>query len=213
MNTNTARAAMLAAIGRSAEPPAPAPQPFMSGGVAWTELARRFTAHATAAAATVVTVPARSGVAAAIADYLDAARLGPEIHLSAPTPAIAGLALEPRLRCRAGPVPADGATLVSGCLAAVAAEGVVVLASGATHAAQTAFLAATHIVVVEAAQLVESLEALWQRLRALPAPLPRQVSLVLGPSRTADLGVPSRLGAHGPLRVHAILVGEEAEAR
>ncbi len=210
---NTARTAMLAVIGRHGAPPAPAAPPVMSTEIVWAERARLFTAQATAGAATVVTVPTGAGVGPAIADYLDGARLGAEVHLSAPTRAVAGLALEPRLSCRAGPVPADGATLVSGCLAAVAAEGVVVLASGATHAAQAAFLAATHIVVVEAGQLLESLEALWQRLRALPAPLPRQISLVCGPSRTADLGVPSRLGAHGPLRVHVILVGGRPAAR
>jgi L-lactate utilization protein LutC len=29
---------------------------------------------------------------------------------------------------------------------------------------------------------------------------------IVGPSRTADLGVPSKLGAHGPGRVHIIIV-------
>lgn len=104
---------------------------------------------------------------------------------------------------------ADGDTVVTDCLAAVAGEGVVVLCSGALHAPEKSFLAATHIVVVRAEQLVASLDALWPLLRSA-GPLPRMVNLIRGPSRTADLGVPSRVGAHGPLRVHIILIDGSA---
>ena len=72
---------------------------------------------------------------------------------------------------------------------------------------ESAFLAATHVVVVEPARLVDSLESLWALLRAA-AIKPRMLNIIRGPSRTADLGVPSRLGAHGPLRVHVVLVGD-----
>jgi L-lactate dehydrogenase complex protein LldG len=57
-------------------------------------------------------------------------------------------------------------------------------------------------------QLLDSLAGLWTALRGRAAPLPRMLNLILGPSRTADLGVPSRLGAHGPLRVHIVLIAD-----
>ncbi len=166
-----------------------------------------FRARATAAAATVAEVGAPDEVAAAVVAYLRQWGLPLQVRLSAAPPGLQPGAVG-ELRCQSGTPQADGDTVVTGCFAAVAEEGVIVMASGAAHAAESAFLAATHVVVVGSGQLVGSLEELWSRLRT--APTPRLLNLVLGPSRTADLGVPSRLGAHGPLRVHVILVGEAA---
>jgi L-lactate dehydrogenase complex protein LldG len=170
----------------------------------WSERAARFTASAESAAATVARVNAIADVADAVAGYLRERGLAPEVHLSAGAPAFAPGAADD-LHCTDAPLRADGDTLVTGCFASLAEEGVVVLASGPAHAAEATFLAATHIVVVEADRLLDSMDSLWPRLRALPDQ-PRMLNIVRGPSRTADLGVPSRLGAHGPLRVHVILV-------
>jgi L-lactate dehydrogenase complex protein LldG len=38
--------------------------------------------------------------------------------------------------------------------------------------------------------------------------LPRTVNFITGPSRSADIGQKLQLGAHGPRRLHIILVGE-----
>jgi L-lactate dehydrogenase complex protein LldG len=172
----------------------------------WAGRAARFRARAIAASATVAEVAAADGVAAEVRRYLASLGLPPEVRISAAPPGLSA-GLVDGLRCDAGAPRPDGDTLVTGCFAAVAGEGVVVLASGPAHAPESAFLAATHVVVVEPAQLVDSLESLWARLRGLVRP--RMLNLVLGPSRTADLGVPSRLGAHGPLRVHVILITGE----
>ena len=173
---------------------------------AWEQRVARFTSRARAASATVARVAVAGDVAAAVADYLDALHLPQVVHLCAqPAGLVPGAA--GRLRCDSGPLRPDGDTLVSGCFAAVADEGVIVMASGPRHLSESAFLAATHVVVVPSEQMLDSLEALWARLREADIP-PRMINLILGPSRTADLGVPSRLGAHGPLRVHVLLVDE-----
>ncbi len=78
----------------------------------------------------------------------------------------------------------------------------------AEHPPEANFLGATHIVVLESGTVVESFEDLWSKLRAdYPDTLPRAMNFIVGPSRTADLGVPSKLGAHGPARVHIVVVG------
>jgi len=96
---------------------------------------------------------------------------------------------------------------VTGCYAGIAEAGALVVLSSGDHPTAANFLAATHIVIISADTVVESFEDLWQRLRAdFRGELPRTMNFIVGPSRTADLGVPSKLGAHGPARVHIIVV-------
>jgi L-lactate dehydrogenase complex protein LldG len=51
------------------------------------------------------------------------------------------------------------------------------------------------------------MEDAWQLLRAERGRPPRAVNFVSGPSRTADIEQTVTMGAHGPYRVHIILVG------
>jgi L-lactate dehydrogenase complex protein LldG len=188
----------------------------VSGGVvgqlperAGEELRRRFVERARAAAATVAEADTAAAVPEAVARYLAEQGLPLQAVLGDALPAIPWQACA-RLQCNARPLRVDGDVLVTGCFAAIADAGAVVLAAGPGQASEAPILAATHVVIVEAGQVVSSLDVLWARLRAAygAGQWPRSVTLILGPSRTADLGVPSRLGAHGPLRVHVIVVGE-----
>jgi L-lactate dehydrogenase complex protein LldG len=47
----------------------------------------------------------------------------------------------------------------------------------------------------------------WDLLRAELGEPPRAVNFISGPSRTGDIEQTIILGAHGPYRVHVILVG------
>lgn len=181
--------------------PAAAPRTPAPGGGAGR--IGRFAAGLQAAAATFAVVNEPAAVPGAIAAFLAANSLPLRIHLG-DVPAAAALRSAAQLEHDTEPLAGDGGILVTGCLAALAEEGVVVLASGARQVAADAFLAATHIVIVESGQLLDGMDDLWPALRQ--GPLPRSLHLIRGPSRTADLGVPSRRGAHGPLRLHVILV-------
>ncbi|HEY2539079.1 MAG TPA: LUD domain-containing protein, partial [Stellaceae bacterium] len=62
-------------------------------------------------------------------------------------------------------------------------------------------------------QVVASYEDGWDRLRAIatarePGPhgLPRAVNFITGPSRTGDIEQQIVLGAHGPRRLHILVV-------
>ena len=52
------------------------------------------------------------------------------------------------------------------------------------------------------------MEDAWELLRAErgAAMMPRAVNFISGPSRTADIEQTLVLGAHGPYRVHLVLV-------
>jgi len=57
---------------------------------------------------------------------------------------------------------------------------------------------------------VASMEESWAALRAEFGQLPRAVNFISGPSRTGDIEQTIVLGAHGPYRVHIIIVRNPA---
>jgi L-lactate dehydrogenase complex protein LldG len=66
----------------------------------------------------------------------------------------------------------------------------------------------THIAIVREDQVVHTMEDAFERLRKDGRAMPRALNFVSGPSRTADIEQTIVLGAHGPYRVHLILVGK-----
>ncbi len=105
--------------------------------------------------------------------------------------------------------PATGLEQVSvtPCLAAVAETGSVVVASSATTPATLAFLPDIHIVLVHESQLVCHVEDVFTLLRESSI-LPRAVSFITGPSRTADIEQTLEIGAHGPRQMHILLISD-----
>jgi L-lactate dehydrogenase complex protein LldG len=73
----------------------------------------------------------------------------------------------------------------------------------------------THVVVLAASDIVGASEDAFEKLRAVSdsvAFMPRTVNFVTGPSRTADIELTIVRGAHGPRRLHVIVVRDEAPA-
>jgi len=105
----------------------------------------------------------------------------------------------------------DGSDLasVSHAFGAVAESGTLMLLSGSDNPTTLNFLPDTHIVLVSAEDVAGDYESLWERLRARygAGTMPRTVNLITGPSRSADIGQTLILGAHGPRRLHVIVVG------
>jgi L-lactate dehydrogenase complex protein LldG len=106
----------------------------------------------------------------------------------------------------------DGKQLasVSHAFAGVAETGTLILTSGPDNPTTLNFLPDNHIVVVEAKDVAGDYEAIWQRLRDAfgDRTMPRTVNMITGPSRSADIEQTLILGAHGPRRLHVIVVGE-----
>ena len=104
--------------------------------------------------------------------------------------------------------PANGNDLVgiTGAFCAIAETGTLVTLSGKDTPSATSLLPETHIAVVSNTRIVKGMEEAWSLLRKEYAVMPRAVNFVSGPSRTADIEQTVTLGAHGPYRVHIILV-------
>jgi L-lactate dehydrogenase complex protein LldG len=176
------------------------PLPALAGG-----LVERFCARAEAGASTVARVAQWGEAAPAVARYLDARAL-PRSGCVWPSLAQldwrgAGLSLEPRA------ARGEDAIGVTGAFCALAETGTLMLVSGAQTPASVSLLPETHVALIDAARIVAHMEDGWDLLRAELAELPRAVNFVSGPSRTADIEQTVVLGAHGPYRVHVVIVG------
>ena len=106
----------------------------------------------------------------------------------------------------------DGHQLVavSHAFGGVAETGTLILASGPDNPTTLNFLPDTHVVVIDAKDIAGDYETVWQRVRetfGIEA-LPRAINMITGPSRSADIGQILILGAHGPRRLHVLVVGE-----
>lgn len=114
----------------------------------------------------------------------------------------------PSLERRAGAAQADDGASLSRAVAGAAETGTLFLTSGPENPTTLNFLPDTHIAVINAEDIVGSYEEAWDRLRAQygPRTLPRAVNMISGPSRTADIEQTIIMGAHGPRRLHVIIV-------
>ena len=99
---------------------------------------------------------------------------------------------------------------VTGSFCAIAETGTLMLVSGAATPSSVSLLPETHVAVVRCERILTGMEETWSLLRAELGSMPRAVNFVSGPSRTADIEQTLVLGAHGPYRVHIVLVGESA---
>ena len=112
----------------------------------------------------------------------------------------AGIAFDDR------PARGDDRTGLTGCFCAIAETGTVLLLSSPATPKLTALLPETHVCVVRTSRLVDTMEESFALLRSEAGEPPRAVFFVSGPSRTADIEQTIVIGAHGPYRVHVILL-------
>ena len=157
--------------------------------------------------ASVARVPGDSDVPGAVADYLAQNNLPSDIVM-APDEALDAYpwAERPLLNMRRS--KAEGADQVSITAAemAFAETGTLMLTSDSARPSTLNFLPENHIVVLRAEQIAGAYEEGWKHLRSDDADMPRTVNLVTGPSRTGDIEQTIQLGAHGPRRLHIIIV-------
>jgi L-lactate dehydrogenase complex protein LldG len=170
-----------------------------------------FVAMAEEVAATATRVAGFDQVPGAVADYLAQSNLPAEMVIT-PDPALASIrwADRPTLTLRAGIATAQDLVGVTGSFAGIAETGTLMLISGPESPTRNNFLPDNHIVVLRAEQIVPTYEEGWNRLRARETPftMPRTVNFITGPSRTADIELKIELGAHGPRRLHIVIVDE-----
>ena len=118
-------------------------------------------------------------------------------------------ALGPRSSASDRAEPMDRAAL-SRAIVAAAETGTLFLVSGADNPTTLAFLPETHIVLIDARDIVGSYEealAIGCARSMARARCRARVNLISGPSRTADIEQTIVRGAHGPRRLHVLILG------
>jgi L-lactate dehydrogenase complex protein LldG len=115
----------------------------------------------------------------------------------------------PTLQRRNGHAEPEDRAALSRAVTAAAETGTLFLVSGTDNPTTLAFLPETHFVLVRVADVVGSYEEAFDRLRVIygEGTLPRSVNLISGPSRTADIEQTIARGAHGPKRLHLVILG------
>ena len=179
----------------------------------------RFIRRAGDMESTVARVGHRNQIPAAVAAYLDALELVPALvsqksHRGVCWPefadldwAQAGLSVEVR------PTVGDDRLGITGVFCAIAETGTLVVVSGADTPTATTLLPDTHVAIVSANRIVDTMEDAFALIRKELGSVPRAINLISGPSRTGDIEQTIVLGAHGPFRVHILVVDAAPDSR
>ncbi len=192
--------------------PAPA-----RGQVAGAKAQVLFEDMATEASCSIHRLTSLSEIPGAVASYLQGQNLAPRVRL-APHPEIESLdwSAEPLMETSFGPARDRDAVALTCCHAGVAETGTLVLHSGRYGPVTLSFLPDHHIVILKANRIVGTYEEALRMDRDAPrsgaqnktggSAMPRTVNFITGPSRTADIEQRIELGAHGPRRLHILLI-------
>lgn len=172
--------------------------------VSSTDLVKRFREKAMSLASTVDGPMPLAAVPAAIAHYLSEQKLSSRAvcwpGLDNTHWATAHIEVEARA------TRADDLIGITGAFGGIAETGTLMLLSGPQTPPTVSLLPETHIALLPVARIFAHMEDGWDLLRQENGSMPRAVNFVSGPSRTADIEQTVTLGAHGPYRVHIVLV-------
>ena len=175
------------------------------------DLLEQFRAMLESQSAEVREVAVPDAVPEAIADCLREHNLGARIRMGE-DPYLAAMDWDRASSLERVGGPSDGTDEVglSHAFAGISETGTLLLVSGADNPTTLNFLPAMHIVVVRRSDVVGAYEDAWSRIRGAygERTMPRTVNLVSGPSRTADIEQTLIMGAHGPVGLHVIVVGD-----
>ncbi len=174
-----------------------------------------FVEMSTRAGATSRKLATQEEVPAAVRDFIEEHHLPREVVL-APKPEIRGLAWnQTGLAVRTGRAEKDDLTAITPVFAGIVETGTLCVCSGPDHPSTLNILPYNHIAVLRLSRLVPAYEDAWDLVREGYGPgiMPRTVLWITGPSLTGDIEQTLQRGAHGPRRLHILLIEDRGKAR
>jgi len=176
------------------------------------DLVTRFMTRAGDMESTLERVERFAEIPACVARYLDALELPPALAPQKSRAGVcwpefasldwkgAGLAIEAR------PTTGQDRLGITGAYCGIAETGTLMMLSGSETPTATTLLPDTHIAVLRADRIVAGMEEAFALITRERGNLPRAVNMISGPSRTGDIEQTIVLGAHGPFRVHILVL-------
>ena len=161
-----------------------------------------FIFYASQAGATIVCLESMREVPGQVMTFLSQHNLASRIRL-APDPELEGLPWPGVLEVSSGVARDTDQTSLTGAVAGIVETGSLLVASSPTHPSTLNILPENHLVLLKTKDLVGSYEDAYDRLQGR---LPRTMTIITGPSRTGDIELKIQLGAHGPRRLHILLL-------
>jgi L-lactate dehydrogenase complex protein LldG len=177
------------------------PQPTLEG-----DIVQRFVDWSVRQASTVERIASNADIPAAVARYCDSINV-PRTVVTWPIYAQLDWA-SAGVACESRPTQGQDKTGVTSVTAGIAETGTILITPSATEHTASVLLPDNHIAIVPAAQIVATMEDGYEIAKAQHGGQPpRAMHYISGPSRTADIAQTLVIGAHGPIRVHVIVVG------
>ncbi|MCB8820487.1 LutC/YkgG family protein [Microvirga rosea] len=167
-----------------------------------------FKLQAEAALATVTEVDSSADVPQSIATFLRDHNLPATLRMGSDLRLTAMPWNDTSLEIAHGPSQGSDLNAVSHAFGGVAETGTLVLVSGPENPSTLNFLPDNHIIIVSAKDVAGDYETVWNKVRFAfgKSGMPRTVNWITGPSRSGDIEQTMLLGAHGPRRLHIVVV-------
>lgn len=173
----------------------------------WPEAPReRFLAKLAKVSGTHAELAPEAEIVGAVADYLAAQGL-PQRLCVAPHPLLADVMWPQGWQVARRHAQGDDRVGLAVAFCGIAETGSLMLLSGPDSPTTLNFLPDDFLCLLPEDRIVPRMEDAWALLRAERGKPPRATNIITGPSRTADVEQTIQLGAHGPRRVHVIIVG------
>lgn len=158
-------------------------------------------------------LPDMEAVPGAVSEWMAGHNLPQELVVS-PDPVVRDLGWAektPLLTVRDGAAEITDQTSVTPAFGGVAETGTLFMQSSGDTPATLNFVPDNHVVVLRRDQVAGSMEDMFARLRQQHGSrsLPRTINMISGPSKTGDVEQKIVMGAHGPRRLHILLVDGE----
>lgn len=150
-------------------------------------------------------VASKENIAQAVADYLAAQNL-PQRLCVAPHPLLEGIGWPAGFQAERRRAVGEDRVSLAVAFCAIAETGSLVLLAGPDSPTTLNFLPDDFLCVLPENRIVPRMEDAWALLREARGAMPRATNIVTGPSRTADVEQTIQLGAHGPRRLHVLLL-------
>jgi len=177
----------------------------------WADADReRFLAKLAKAAGTHATIASHAEIVHAVTDYLAAQNL-PQRVCVAPHPLLAEVVWPEDWQVESRRANGDDRISLAVAFCGIAETGSLMLLSGPESPTTLNFLPDDFLCLLPGNRIVPRLEDAWALLRAERGAMPRATNIITGPSRTADVEQTIQLGAHGPRRLHVLLMEAAAQ--